>query len=140
MADGNNVVSARQAASKYAYAMHILADPEQGVAPVVTSSAVEGTGPEEIWKIVSDRTTERKRCGYLHTRRSEQNANWMWSLVDQQLHDMLRQRTTVSAVAECVSAQVRAGTLSPVMASERIISALLSGVVSPEPAVAPTGR
>jgi LAO/AO transport system kinase len=139
-ADGNNVISARQAASKYAYAMHILADPDQGVAPVVTCSAVEGTGLEEIWKIVSDRTTERKRCGYLHTRRSEQNANWMWSLVDQQLDDMLHRRPTVSAVAECVSAQVRAGTLSPVMASERIISALFSGAVSPVPTTAPTAR
>jgi LAO/AO transport system kinase len=126
-ADGNNVISARQAASKYAYAMHILADPDQGVAPVVTCSALEGTGLEDIWKIISDRTTERKRSGDLRMRRSEQNANWMWSLVDQQIHDMLHRRPTVSAVAECVAAQVRAGTLSPVMASERIISALFSG-------------
>jgi putative protein kinase ArgK-like GTPase of G3E family len=110
------------------------------VARVVTCSAMEGTGLEEIWKIVSDRTTERKRCGYPHTRRSEQNANWRWSLVDQQLHDMLHQRPNVSAVAECVAAQVRAGTLSPVMASERIISALLSGTVSPVPTTAPTAR
>ena len=99
-ADGNNVISARQAASKYAYAMHLLADPDQGVAPVVTCSALEGTGLEEIWKIISDRTAERKRCGYLHTRRSEQNANWMWSLVNQQIHDMLHHRPTVSAVAK----------------------------------------
>ena len=134
-ADGNNVISARQAASKYAYAMHILADADQGVAPVVTCSALEGTGLEDIWKIVSDRTTQRKRSGDLPKRRSEQNANWMWSLVDQQIHDMLHQRATVSAVAECVAAQVRAGTLSPVMGSERIVSALFSDMAS-----APTAR
>jgi LAO/AO transport system kinase len=134
-ADGNNVISARQAASKYAYAMHILAGPDQGVAPVVTCSALEGTGLEDIWKIISDRTTKRKRCGDLPTRRSEQNANWMWSLVDQQIHDMLHQRATVSAVAECVAAQVRAGTLSPVMASDRIVSSLFSDTAS-----APTAR
>src|SRR5208283_6232553 len=83
-ADGGNVIAAKLAASKYAYAMHLLADPEQGVAPVVTCSALDGTGLEDIWRIISERTTERKRRGYLHTRRSEQNANWMWSLVDQQ--------------------------------------------------------
>ena len=135
-ADGNNVISARQAASRYAYALYILADPAQGVAPVVTCSALEGTGLEDIWKIISDRITERKRRGDLQARRSEQNTSWMWSLVDQQLHDMLHQHPTVRAVVECVAAQVRAGTLSPVMASERIIGALFGGPVSPSPATA----
>jgi LAO/AO transport system kinase len=129
-ADGNNVVSARQAASKYAYAMHILADPDHGVAPVVTCSALEGTGLEEIWKVISNRTAEQKQRGYLKNRRSEQDVNWMWSLVDQQIRDMLHQHPTVSTMAECVAAQVRAGTLSPVMASEQVVSALFSGAVS----------
>ena len=53
------------AASKYAYAMHLLADPEQGMAPVVTCSSLDGTGLEEIWKIISERTAERERSGYL---------------------------------------------------------------------------
>ena len=52
-ADGDNVIRAKQAAAKYAYAMNLLADPEQGIAPVVTCSALEGTGVEEIWKIIS---------------------------------------------------------------------------------------
>lgn len=126
-ADGNNIVPARQAASKYAYAMHLLADPEQGMAPVITCSAVDGSGLEEIWKIASDRTAERERSGYLRRRRSEQNANWMWSLVDQQIHDMLHQRPAVCAVEQSVVLQVREGTLSPVMAAERIIGALFAG-------------
>jgi LAO/AO transport system kinase len=131
-ADGNNVIPARQAASKYAYAMHLLADPDQGMAPVVTCSALEGTGLEAIWNIISERTTERKQRGYLHSRRSQQNANWMWSLVDQQVHDMLHRHPTVSAVAATVAAQVRAGTLSPVSASDRIVEALFSGGASSE--------
>jgi LAO/AO transport system kinase len=125
-ADGQNVLPARQARAKYSYAMHLLADPGQGMAQVITCSALEGSGLEEIWKIISDRTAERERSGYLHKRRSEQNANWMWSLVDQQIHDMLRQRPAVNAVAQAAAAQVRAGTVSPVMASERIIAALFA--------------
>jgi LAO/AO transport system kinase len=140
-ADGSNVIAARQAASRYAYAMHLLADPDQGMAPVVTCSALEGTGLEEIWKIISDRTAERERSGYLHTRRNEQNVNWMWSLVDQQIHDMLHERPTVNAVAQGAAVQVRDGTLSPVMASERIISALFASAVPPKPeAAAPNTR
>jgi LAO/AO transport system kinase len=123
-ADGNNVIPARQAASKYAYAMHILADPNQGTAPVVTCSALDGTGLAEIWSIISGRIVERKQRGYQRMRRSEQNVNWMWSLVDQQLQDLLHKHPTVSAIAESVAAQVRSGTLSPILASERIVSAL----------------
>ncbi|MGD0433978.1 MAG: methylmalonyl Co-A mutase-associated GTPase MeaB [Acetobacteraceae bacterium] len=129
-ADGQNVLAARQAAAKYAYAMHLLADPDQGMAPVVTCSAVDGNGLEEIWTIISGRTAERQSSGYLRMRRSEQNANWMWSLIDQQIHDMLRDRPAVSEVAHRAAAQVRAGTLSPVMGSERIIHALFAGPVS----------
>jgi LAO/AO transport system kinase len=127
-ADGHNVTQARQAAAKYAYAMTLLADPDQGVAPVVTCSAFEGTGLEEIWKIISERTTERERVGYLKVRRSEQNANWMWSLVNQQIQDLLRLNSEVSTVADQASTQVRAGALSPVMASEWIVRALFNNV------------
>ncbi|MEA2738053.1 MAG: GTPase [Acetobacteraceae bacterium] len=142
-ADGNNVIPARQAASKYAYAMHLLADPDQGMAPVVTCSSLEGTGLEEIWKIITDRTAQRERSGYLRKRRSEQNANWMWSLVDQQIHDMLLQRPGVNEVAQSAAAQVREGTLSPVLASERIIRSLFADARTPGPMAASnnnTGR
>ncbi|HME24349.1 MAG TPA: methylmalonyl Co-A mutase-associated GTPase MeaB [Acetobacteraceae bacterium] len=125
-ADGGNVIPAKLAASKYAYAMHLLADPEQGMAPVITCSALDGTGLEEIWKIISERTAERERSGYLHTRRNEQNINWMWSLVDQHIHDMLHQRPAVDSVARSAAAQVRVGVLSPIMAAETIISALFA--------------
>jgi LAO/AO transport system kinase len=125
-ADGNNVIPAQQAAAQYAFAMHLLADPDQGMAPVITCSVVNGTGLEEIWKIISDRTAEREHSGFLRRRRNEQNTNWMWSLVDQEIHDMLRQRPAVSAVARSAAALVRDGTLSPVMAADKIINALFA--------------
>ena len=92
-ADGDNVVRAKQAAAKYAFAMNLLANPEQGIAPVVTCSALEGAGVDKIWKIICDRTAERERSGYLKKRRNEQNAKWMWTLVDQQIHDMLARKS-----------------------------------------------
>ncbi len=123
-ADGDNVVRAKQAAAKYAFAMNLLANPEQGIAPVVTCSALEGEGVDEIWRIICDRTAERERSGYLKQRRSEQNAKWMWTLVDQQIHDMLRESPEVCAVANQAAEQVLAGALSPVAASDRIVRAL----------------
>ena len=108
-----------------------LANPEQGIAPVVTCSALEGAGVDEIWKIICDRTAERERSGYLKKRRNEQSAKWMWTLVDQQIHDILRESPEVSAVANEAAAEVLAGALSPVAASDRIIRALLDRASPP---------
>ncbi|MBV8521392.1 MAG: methylmalonyl Co-A mutase-associated GTPase MeaB [Acetobacteraceae bacterium] len=125
-ADGDNVVRARQAGEKYAFAMSLLADAKQGPAPVVTCSALDGTGVDEIWKIITSRTTERERLGYLKKRRNEQNVKWVWSLVEQHVRDMLRNDPDVGAVANQAEAQVVDGTLCPVTAADRIIRALFN--------------
>ena len=52
----------------------------------------------------------------------------MWSLVNQHMHDVLLQDPAVSALANDAAAQVRAGALSPVIASDRIIRALFAGI------------
>ncbi len=125
-ADGANVMPAKVAAASYGFAMHVLAEPGQDTAPVLTCSAVTGEGLDAIWQAISDQADRRKRSGALQARRSEQSAKWMWSLVDQQLHDMLHQRPAIDALAKAAAAQVRNGTLSPMSASERIISALFA--------------
>jgi LAO/AO transport system kinase len=125
-ADGTNVIAARQAAAKYAYAMMLLADPDQGAAPVITCSAVDSTGIEEIWQIISDRIAERRRSGFLSSRRSEQSTNWMWSLVNQQILDLLHDTPEVNVAAIAAAGRVRVGELSPVIAADRIIRALFS--------------
>ncbi len=50
----------------------------------------------------------------------------MWSLVDQQIRDMLHQRPAVDTVARSAAAQVRDGVLSPIMAAKTIIGALFA--------------
>jgi LAO/AO transport system kinase len=106
--------------------MHVLAEPGSDITQAVTCSAVTGAGLDGIWKTISDQSTKRKLSHVLQARRSEQNAAWMWSLVDQQLHDILHQRPTIDALAKSSAAQVRDGTLSPMLAADRIISALFA--------------
>ena len=66
-ADGENVNRAKLAASKYAFAMHLLRSGEQP--PVVTCSALDGSGIDEIWRIIVERTRERERSGALKAQR-----------------------------------------------------------------------
>jgi LAO/AO transport system kinase len=135
-ADGDNLTRAKLAASQYAFAMHLLAEPDQGMAPVVTCSAVDGTGVAEIWTIIADRVAGRERSGHQKQRRSEQSAKWMWSLVDEQVHDILRRKPSVEAQAQNAAKLVRDGTLSPMIAADRIIAALFAADPVPVPAAA----
>lgn len=125
-ADGENVVPAKVAAARYGFAMHVLAEPGSDPAPVLTCSAVTGEGLDAIWTAISGENAKRKLSGTLQARRSEQSAKWMWSLVDQQLHDVLHQRPALDTLAKAAAAQVRNGTLSPMLASDQIIAALLA--------------
>jgi LAO/AO transport system kinase len=125
-ADGDNIIPAQVAAARYGFAMHVLAEPGSDTAPVVSCSAVTGAGLDAIWQIISGQTGKRKLSGALQARRSEQNAAWMWSLVDQELHDILHQRPAIDTLAKSAAAQVRSGTLSPMLAADRIIAALFA--------------
>ena len=125
-ADGDNLARARLAASQYGFAMHLLAEPDRGMAPVVSCSAVAGTGITEIWTIIAERVAARERSGDQTRRRAEQSARWMWSLVDAEVHDMLHRKPAVAAQAKDAAAQVREGTLSPMLAADRIVAALFA--------------
>ena len=127
-ADGDNVDRAKLAASKYAFAMRLLRGGEQP--PVVTCSALDGSGIEEIWRIIGERMHERERSGASKANRSAQAAKWMWSLVDEQLHDMLEQTESIRRVAEDAERDVRIGALSPVLGAQAVIRALRSSGMS----------
>ena len=119
-ADGDNIAAARRAATQYAFAMHLLREPGEPEAAVVTCSALQGDGLDRIWQIITERQAEREASGALAARRARQNIVWMWSLVDQHI----RARLTAGHKAAEIERQVRAGRLSPVSAADRIIGAL----------------
>ena len=119
-ADGDNIAACRRAATQYGFAMHLLREPGEPEPPVVTCSAVEGTGLDRIWQIITERQAERESSGALAERRARQNTVWMWSLVDQHI----RAKLMAGHAAGEIERQVHAGRLSPVSAADRIIGAL----------------
>jgi GTPase len=127
-ADGENVNRAKLAASKYAFAMRLLRGGEQP--PVVTCSSLDGSGIDEIWRIIVERTSERGRSGALEAQRSAQAAKWMWSLLDEQIRETMQQTEAIRRVAEDAERDVRIGTLSPVLGAQAIVRALRSSGMS----------
>jgi LAO/AO transport system kinase len=127
-ADGDNLTRAKLAASKYAFAMSLLRGGEQP--PVVTCSALDGSGIDEIWRSIVERTRERDRSGAREAQRSPQAAKWMWSLVDEEIRETLQQTETIRRVAEDAERDVRSGALSPELGARAIVRALRSSETS----------
>jgi LAO/AO transport system kinase len=123
-ADGDNVAACRRAAAQYGFAMHLLREPGEAEPPVVMCSALEGTGLDRLWQVISGRQAERERTGALADRRARQDTVWMWSLVDQQIRARLAAGDRLGQTAAEIERQVRDGTLSPVRGAESIIGAL----------------
>jgi GTPase len=121
-ADGENRGRANLAASKYDFAMHLLHGAERP--PVVTCSSLDGSGIDEIWRIIVERTRERERSGALKAQRSAQTVKWMWSLVAEQIRETLQQIDAIRRVAEDAERQVRIGALSALLGAEAIVRAL----------------
>jgi LAO/AO transport system kinase len=122
--------------------MHLLHGGEHS--PVVTCSSLDGSGIDQIWRIIVERTHEVERSGALKAQRSAQTVKWMWSLVDEQIRDSLKQTDAIRRVAEDAERQVRVGALSAVLGAQAIVRALrcsgTSGRGAKEPASDADGR
>lgn len=84
--DGDNAIRARQAASDYARALHILAPRSPNwTPPVVTISGLANQGLHEMWAAVERYRDLMTRSGEWHARRREQQVKWMWSMLEERL-------------------------------------------------------
>ncbi|MDX2118170.1 MAG: methylmalonyl Co-A mutase-associated GTPase MeaB [Planctomycetota bacterium] len=124
-ADGDNEPRARIAAREYANAVRLTSrsDPEWDV-PVLTCSATTGAGIEEAWERIKSRIAAMRTTGRLATLRREQDLRWMRALLEDRLHRLLSESVAASAELHASESQVRAGTMPPAMAADRIVAAL----------------
>jgi LAO/AO transport system kinase len=119
-ADGNNKSRATRAASEYANAMHLITPAGASwVPPVVTCSALKGTGLEDLWHSILE---HRERLTASAKRRG-QMLRWMWTLVEDRLVTSLRNDRAVASAIAPLEADVLAGRLTPSIAADRILRA-----------------
>lgn len=131
-ADGSHRDEARRAARELTGALRLIGEPENGwVPPVVTCSATEGTGLEEIWALVDRHQRMLRDSGTLQRRRHDQQVLWMWSMVRDRLLDRMQDDPALGALAPRLESEVRAGTLPPGLAAEQLVDAFLRGGAAP---------
>jgi LAO/AO transport system kinase len=124
-ADGDNVKRANLAAGEYRGALHILTPrSEHWHPPVVTYSALTGSGIETLWQKVLDHRTAMNVSGEFAGRRQEQQVKWMWSMLEQRMMARLRADASVRAKVKRTEAEVAGGRISPALAAEQIAEML----------------
>ena len=120
-ADGDNVKRATQAAGEYRSALHILTPrSEHWQPPVVTYSALTGSGIDALWQKILDHRKIMTASGEFATRRREQQVKWMWSMLEQRIMARLRNDGSVRSKVKRIEADVAGGRISPSLAAEHI--------------------
>ncbi|MEU5566731.1 methylmalonyl Co-A mutase-associated GTPase MeaB [Micromonospora musae] len=122
-ADGPHATDARRAARELAGALRLIHPPNGGwQPPVVTCSALEETGLDDVWGQIRSHQDALAASGDLAERRRRQQVNWVWEMVRAELLDRLRSHPTVRALTPEVERQVVDGTLTPALAAERLLA------------------
>ena len=121
-ADGNHAIEARAAARELSGAIRLLY-PRDTLwrPPVLTMSALEGTGLSEMWTTVLKHRQVLSDAGEFDARRRAQQVEWMWSMVRDAVLDQVTSNATVRANRHDLERRVRDGELTPVLAAQEIL-------------------
>jgi LAO/AO transport system kinase len=127
-ADGPHQSEAWKAARELSGALRLLgagseAESAGWTPPVLTCSALEGTGLDELWAQIQAHRAALERAGVLETRRRRQLIEWTRAMVREGLLSRLRDPSVRETTAKLEN-QVLEGTLTPTLAAEQILATL----------------
>ena len=122
-ADGDRATEAAGAATELAAALHLVAATPHGWdPPVLTCSALEGVGLDEVWDQIAAHRAHLERHGALAEQRREQDVQWLWATIDDHLLGRFRARPAVRRRTPEIEAAVRAGTITAAAARQLLPS------------------
>ena len=123
-ADGAHATEAKKAARELAGAIRLI-HPREALwhPPVLTLSALEGTGLAELWDTVLRHKQVLTEAGEFDTRRRAQQVDWTWAMVRDAVLDRVLKNPAVKSMRAEVERQVRDGELTPALAAQQILDA-----------------
>ena len=123
-ADGNHLTEARKAARELSSAIRLIYPRETlWRPPILTMSAIEGTGLTELWDTVEQHRRVLTDAGEFEARRRAQQVDWTWQMVRDAVLDRVLTNPQVRKMRDEVERQVKAGELTPALAAQQILSA-----------------
>ncbi|KAA0111854.1 methylmalonyl Co-A mutase-associated GTPase MeaB [Mycolicibacterium sp. P1-5] len=123
-ADGKHAGEAKAAARELTAAIRLIYPRETlWRPPVLTMSAVEGTGMVELWETVLKHRDVLSEAGEFDARRRAQQVDWTWSMVRDAVLDRVLNHPAVRSQRSEIERQVREGELTPALAAQRLLDA-----------------
>jgi LAO/AO transport system kinase len=124
-ADGEHLAEARMAARELSTAIRLIYPRETlWRPPVLTMSAIEGTGLAEFWDTVERHRQTLIDAGEFENRRRAQQVDWTRQLVQDAVLERALSDPSVRRVRAEVEQQVLSGELTPALAAQRILEAI----------------
>ncbi|WP_243056872.1 methylmalonyl Co-A mutase-associated GTPase MeaB [Nocardioides sp. SR21] len=121
-ADGDRQQEARAAARDLAGALRLVRGKQEWAPPVVTCSALEGTGVDDVWDRIGEHRAHLGADG-VADKRARQQLDFTWALVRDELDQRLRHSEGVKAIRAELRDAVLSGELPATLAADRIIAA-----------------
>lgn len=124
-ADGEHLAEARLAARELSAAIRLIYPRETlWRPPVLTMSAVEGSGLAEVWETIERHRQTLIDAGEFESRRRAQQVDWTRQLVADAVLERALSDPAVRAVRAEAERQVLSGDLTPALAAQRILEAI----------------
>jgi LAO/AO transport system kinase len=123
-ADGPNVERASRAKAEYTAALRLIRGMEPWQPPVLTVSALEGRGMDEVWDVVGAHRAELEARGELAGKRARQRDAWFWALVREGLETKFLSRADVASAVKEAEAAIHAGSITPTEGARRVLERL----------------
>jgi LAO/AO transport system kinase len=120
-ADGDNVDRAKRAAAEYRNALRLFRHTADWEPLVVTVSALEGRGMDDVWRIVEEHRTRLTASGVLARKRQDQQRTWLWSMIEDGLRAQFLARDDVKRRLPEMEQAVADGRLTPTEAARRLL-------------------
>jgi len=121
-ADGSNSAHATRAKAEYASALHLFPARDDGwFPPVLTTSALEQKGIDEVVKLLSHYTTWMQERSLFNERRKKQNLSWLHEELRSSIIDRFYHNSDVMEKVKKMEMEVESGQLSPYQAATEIL-------------------
>lgn len=124
-ADGDNVLRAERARREYETALHLLSAGSKDWSPqVMTCSAMEYSGLDEIWEMIGRYRVTMERNGELERNRNRQALDWMRFLLDEGLRNWFYSHPEIGRLMPGLLTDVENQQMSPTSAALELLKHL----------------
>ncbi|QOI97219.1 MAG: methylmalonyl Co-A mutase-associated GTPase MeaB [Flammeovirgaceae bacterium] len=130
-ADGDNKKKSAEARAEYQQALQLFRTEESGwEPPVLTCSALEHTGMEEIWKMILSYKEKTSKNNFWKLNRQRQSVNWFHEYVQQGLMAEIQQSPRIGKLIRRLELEVVQNNQLPVLAGEKLLAAFRRKLLS----------